>query len=81
MNEWLLEIIRCPITGQSLRLADDDLVQRFRQQQVTGQLFSHKGIKIESPLDAGLVNANGSYFYRMADNIPSLLADEAISLE
>lgn len=80
MNAWLLEIIKCPITGQKLRVADPALVESLVARQRTGELFSHKGIPIAEPFESGLVNESADYFYRVADDIPTLLADEAVAL-
>ncbi len=80
MNDWLLQIIRCPITGQPLQAASSELVDRLREKSQAGQLLSHKGIAINHEFDAGLVNQAQTYFYRIQDGIPSLLPDEAISL-
>jgi uncharacterized protein YbaR (Trm112 family) len=51
MPEWLLEWIRCPQTGEGLRLADRELM------------------------------ANVNWLYRIDDDTPSLLADEAVNLK
>jgi hypothetical protein len=61
MNEWLLQIIRCPITGQPLQLADAELVSQLRSQRSSGQLFSHKGIPIEDDFDSGLLSHLGQH--------------------
>ena len=80
MNDWLLEILRCPISGEKLHAADGELVLRLRKQRETGELFSHKGIPLEEPFEGGLVNESRTYFYRIADGIPTLLPDEAVGI-
>ncbi len=81
MNDWLLGIIRCPITSQPLQLAGTELVEQLRAKASSGNLLSHKGIAIQPGFDGGLVDQSQSYFYRIQDGIPSLLPDEAISLK
>ncbi len=81
MNEWLLEIIRCPISGRPLKLADQQLVERLRAQARAGGLTSHKGIAIAAEFEGGLVDQTEAFFYRIQDGIPSLLPDEAIKLD
>ena len=80
MNDWLLEIMKCPLSGERLTIADAELVDRLRQQQRDHQLLSHKGIPIADPFDSGLVNQSRTYFFRIADGIPTLLPDEAVAL-
>lgn len=80
MNEWLLRIIRCPLTSQPLEMASTELVDKLREQSQAGQLFSHKGIAVDAEFDAGLVDQAHTYFYRIREGIPSLLPDEAVSL-
>lgn len=80
MNDWLLEIMKCPLSGEKLSAADAATVQRVGAQQRSGQLYSHKGLLIEQTFDAGLVNHSQTYFYRVSDGIPTLLPDEAVSI-
>ncbi len=80
MNDWLLQIIRCPITAQPLQVASQEIVDKLREQSRSGQLTSHKGIVIDQPFDSGLVDQSHTYFYRIQDGIPSLLPDEAIHI-
>lgn len=80
MNDWLLNIIRCPITGRALEIASPEMVARLREQAQAGQLFSHKGIALDQAFEGGLVDQSHAFFYRIQDGIPSLLPDEAVSL-
>lgn len=80
MNDWLLNILICPLSGEKLTFAASQLVEQLYAKQQAGQLFSHKGIKIEQAFDAGLVNQSCTRFYPMSNSIPSLLPDEAISI-
>ncbi len=69
MNDWLLNIIRCPITGRALELASEELVNKLREQSRAGQLVSHKGIALAKDFEAGLVDQSKAYFYRIQDGI------------
>ena len=80
MNDWLLQIIRCPITGQPLQLAGQALIDQLREKSRDGKLFSHKGIAIGQDFESGLIDQSQAFFYRIQDGIPSLLPDEAIGL-
>jgi uncharacterized protein YbaR (Trm112 family) len=81
MNAWLLEIIKCPLSNEKLRPAEPAVVERLAAKQRAGQLFSHKGLQLEEPFESGLVNESSTFFYRISDGIPTLLPDEAISIE
>lgn len=80
MNDWLLEIIKCPLSGEKLRVADPELVSQLRARQQAGDLLSHKGLPLQEAFDGGLTNQSATYFYCISNNIPSLLPDEAILL-
>lgn len=80
MNDWLLDIMKCPLSGEKLRVAEPGLVSKLRARQQAGDLHSHKGLPIQETFDGGLTNQSATYFYYIADNIPSLLPDEAIFL-
>lgn len=81
MNDWLLDILVCPLSREKLLIAEPALVEQLVVKQKAGQLFSHKGIKIEQTFDSGLVNQSHTRFYPISNSIPSLLPDEAISLQ
>lgn len=81
MNEWLIEIIKCPLSNEKLHLAEASIVEELAARQRSGQLFSHKGIQIDEPFEEGLINESATFFYRIADGIPTLLPDEAIALK
>ena len=62
MNDWLLQIIRCPITGQPLQLAGQALIDQLREKSRDGKLFSHKGIAIGQDFESGLIDQSQAYF-------------------
>lgn len=80
MNDWLLEILKCPISGEKLQIAGSDLVASLQAKQQSAALFSHKGIQLDEPFEGGLTNQSATYFYCISDDIPSLLPDEAVSI-
>ena len=81
MNDWLLEIIKCPLSNEKLLPAESAIVESLAARQRSGQLFSHKGIVLDEPFEEGLVNASGTFFYRISDGIPTLLPDEAVAIK
>ncbi|HEU5124164.1 MAG TPA: Trm112 family protein [Verrucomicrobiae bacterium] len=77
----LLEILCCPETRQPLRLADSALVETLNQQIADGTLRNFQGKPVAEKLDAALIRADGICIYPVRQNIPLLLAAEAISLK
>ncbi|HVQ20117.1 MAG TPA: Trm112 family protein [Terrimicrobiaceae bacterium] len=67
MEAFLLEIICCPLTHQSLRIADET-------QLTQAAVMSSK------PVSAGLVRQDGRILYPIRDGIPLLAPEEGIPL-
>lgn len=65
----LLELLRCPETGQTLAVADDGLVTRM-----------NAGALLADPVSAALVRTDGKMAYPIHDGIPVLLTAAAIPL-
>ena len=78
-NEFL-QMIRCPITHSALQLAESSVVDALNERIAQGSLKNRSGEKVERALDAGLVGEPGEWLYPVFDQIPQLIADEAISL-
>lgn len=80
IDETLLEILVCPETKQSLRLADADLLQRVNEAIAAGSVTSRGGESVSEPLAAALVRDDGEVLYPVRDDIPIMLIDESIPL-
>lgn len=76
----LLDILACPETKQSLKVADDALIARFNEAIEAGTLEKRSGEKVDSKLDGGLVREDGTVLYPILDDIPILLIEEAIPI-
>lgn len=63
----MLNLLRCPISSESLRLATEAEIQA--SEHVGG-----------STCKQGLVSRGGSYFYRVQEGIPLLIPEAAIDL-
>lgn len=77
LDPRLLEILRCPVTGQSLSLASR------RQLESINQALSAEAAPANitpQAIESALMVADGSRAYRIDDGIPVLLASESISL-
>ena len=81
MDEKLLEIICCPETYQSLKLADPELVTELNQRVQKGVLLSRSGEDVKEKIDEGLVREDGKILYPVRQNIPTLLIEQGIELD
>jgi len=81
VDKYLLEILRCPITGQNLQTLGRDRLKKLNAAVERGELRYQDGSRIETPLGGALMTANGSTIYRVDDDIPVMLEDRAIPVE
>jgi uncharacterized protein YbaR (Trm112 family) len=77
----LLNILLCPVSRAPLLPAGDLLVARLNAAIRAGRARNRAGRRVEKPLDGGLKSAAGNVLYPIVDQIPVLLADEAIILD
>ena len=64
----------------SLTVAGSQLITRINRAIAAGRIKTRGGRQIEEPIDGGLFRADKTLLYPILDDIPVLLADEAISL-
>ncbi|MEO6784669.1 MAG: hypothetical protein ABI318_00945 [Chthoniobacteraceae bacterium] len=73
-----VELLRCPLTGQTVRLAPENVIRELQQRQQSGALRTRGG-EIAEPFEDGLVTADGAWIYPIRSGIPVMLAGEAIA--
>jgi uncharacterized protein YbaR (Trm112 family) len=78
MQKPLLDILRCPVTRGELRLASASEIAAVNDAIAVGSLMNAGGDLVGTRLSAALVTADAARVYRVDDDIPVLLADEAI---
>jgi uncharacterized protein YbaR (Trm112 family) len=76
----LLNILCCPETHQSVRVAEPPLVEKLNQQIASGGLKNRAGQPVKEKIDGGLVRTDGKYLYLIRGDIPVMLIEEAILL-
>ena len=78
LDQEFVDILRCVETGSELRLLDEAALAQLNAAITNGQVTTRVGQKLERPLEAALVNADGSWAYQVLDGIPVLLSEQAI---
>ena len=77
----LVELVRCPQERRPLQLAGGDLLSRLNEAIRAGQVTNVAGVRVETPLDGGLVRDDGVLLYPIFNEISVLMSDEAIQLD
>ena len=80
VNAELLEILVCPETKQSLRVADASVISGVNEKIEAGSLRNRGGDKVEKSISEGLVREDGRILYVVDDDIPVMLVEESIEL-
>ena len=81
MQPALLEILRCPETGQRLALAPPELVQSLEDRRRKGLLKTRSlepQMSLAEPIEAALVREDGAVCYLIQKGVPLLLPDHGI---
>ena len=79
MDKRLLDILCCPQTRAPLRLLGDGELHALNDAIAARQVIDGSGTSLDGALTAGLITRDGRTIYRVEDDIPVLLADEAIA--
>lgn len=81
VDQELLDILVCPENKTAVKLVGQDVVDRVNAAIKAGGLKNRAGEKVEEPIDAGLLRADGKFLYPIREDIPIMLIDEAIPME
>jgi len=81
IDKEFLDLLVCPVDRKPLRLADESLLARVNEAIRAERVRNRIGQPVEEPLQAALVREDNALLYPIIDDIPVLLADEAIPLD
>jgi uncharacterized protein YbaR (Trm112 family) len=81
LDKETVAILVCPVTRQSLELADTALVAKINRAIEAGKLQDKLGRIVKEPITEGLLREDGKVLYPVRDDIPVMLADEGIAIE
>ena len=81
MDRKLLDILVCPVTRQSLALADAATLAALNAAIAEGRALRTNGSTQTEAIRAALLTHDGKRAYRVDDGIPVLLAEEAIAMD
>ncbi len=76
----LLAILRCPIHGGKLQLADEALVRQVQTAIERGEARDRLEQRVSETIEGGLVDEAQTWLFPIRGGIPALVADEAIDL-
>lgn len=80
IDQKLLDILVCPETRQTLRRADDAVLEEVNASIARGSLSNRGGEPVTVTVAEGLLREDGDVLYPVRDDIPIMLIDESISL-
>ena len=80
ITDELLGMLRCPESRQPLKRGNADLVVQVNREIAAGRLHNRAGQLLAKPVDGLLVREDDRLAYPIVDDIPILLADEAMEL-
>jgi len=76
----LLDILVCPETKQSLRVADVVLLETLNASITAGSVTNRGGETVTVAVNEALIRDDGDVLYPVRDDIPIMLIDESIPL-
>lgn len=79
MDKRLLDILCCPVTKVPVRPLVRNELDALNKAIATGDVQTTASAPVESALQSGLITQDGKLIYRVEDDIPVMLADEAIA--
>jgi uncharacterized protein YbaR (Trm112 family) len=80
ITDELIGMLRCPESRQPLKRGNADLVAQVNREIAAGRIRNRAGHALAKPVNGLLVRQDDHLAYPIVDDIPILLADEALEL-
>jgi uncharacterized protein YbaR (Trm112 family) len=74
-----VELLRCPISAQTMKAAPENVVRALQERQQSGALRTRGG-EVAEPFENGLLTADEAWFFPIRGGIPVMLAGEAVAM-
>ena len=81
MDKRLLDILCCPTTKAPVRLLSEPELAALNHAIGTNGVRFGNGTQVAATVKAGLITRDRRTIYRIEDDIPVMLADEAIAID
>jgi uncharacterized protein YbaR (Trm112 family) len=81
IDSEFLKLLRCPETGQPLKIAEAPMVRALNERIAAGRLRNRGGDKVEQPCDGGLIREDGRYLYPIRAEIPVMLIAQSLPIQ
>jgi uncharacterized protein YbaR (Trm112 family) len=78
MDKRLLDILCCPVSKSPVKPLSRTQLDALNGAIARGGVQTTAGAAVAAPLQAGLITSDGKVVYRIEEDIPVMLADEAI---
>ena len=79
-NPKLIEILRCPVSHQTLASLCDEKLDRLNSKISSGKLCFANGSAVEEHFEEGLITVSGDRVYRVDCDIPIMLAELSVPI-
>ena len=81
MDKNFLNRLKCPITGQNLRLSKKISIDPVNQGIQKGKVKFFHGAIVSEKIETGIINDGSTSFYIVEGGIPCLMVEKSIILE
>jgi uncharacterized protein YbaR (Trm112 family) len=79
IDRRLLDILCCPVTKSPVRLLSPEELEALSRAVAAGSVRTDAGAILKAAPPAGLITRDGRTIYRIDDDIPVMLPDEAVA--